>query len=374
MNRRLWLTSAAWGLMAMRPASAADPVRIAAAWKNGAQHQVGVLRQADGELNIESALDLPSRPHAVRVGAGAGGVIFAAGRRPGEWLLRWPQDGAAARWQWSEPDRCFNGHMLPSHDGRRLFTTETDLATGQGLIGVRDAVSLEKIAEWPCHGPDAHDLVLEGSASLLVANGGVPSQQETGRLKLRLADMDASLVRLDAGDGTLRGQWRLADKRLSLRHLAWGAPDAKGGRTLGIALQAEHSDAAARLDAPLLAIFDGDSLRLANTPADTALAGYGGDIACIQGFFVVSCPRADALALWRTDGRWHGQVKQAQASALTTAKDAQGNTFLWAAGQSAAAWRPSATETVHLAMRTPLHFDNHWAWLAPGGNAPFNPV
>jgi hypothetical protein len=42
---------------------------------------------------------------------------------------------------------------------RRLYITETDLDSGAGLIGVRDAKTLEKLAEWPTHGIDPHQLV-----------------------------------------------------------------------------------------------------------------------------------------------------------------------------------------------------------------------
>jgi hypothetical protein len=74
---------------------------------------------------------------------------------------------------------------------------------------------------------DPHELLLDADGSLVVANGGIPALPETGRLKIHMDRMDASLVRLDTRTGALRGQWRLADKRLSLRHIAWG--DAPGG-------------------------------------------------------------------------------------------------------------------------------------------------
>ena len=94
------------------------------------------------------------------------------------------------------------------------------------MVGVRHARTLEKLAEWPTHGIDAHELIWDlhspGGPTLLVANGGVPTAPETGRSKRDLHRMDSSLVRLDATTGRLMGQWRLQDPRLSLRHLAWG--------------------------------------------------------------------------------------------------------------------------------------------------------
>lgn len=150
---------------------------------------------------------------------------------------------------------------MANADGRTLYTTEMDLDTGAGPLGVRDAASLEKRAEWPTHGIDPHQLVWDAvhPGRLIVANGGVPTRPETGRLKLDLERMDSSLVALDAGSGSLCGQWRLDDARLSLRHLAWGRVE--GRPLLGIALQAEHDDAAQRTDASVLALFDGARLR-----------------------------------------------------------------------------------------------------------------
>ncbi|ANY60835.1 hypothetical protein MA05_00350 [Comamonas aquatica] len=91
---------------------------------------------------------------------------------------------------------------------------------------------------------DPHQLLLDRDGSLVVANGGIPTQPETGRRKLRLDHMDSSIVRLRPQDrGALAGQWQLPDPRLSLRHLAWGPAVAwdPGQRWLGIALQAGGS-------------------------------------------------------------------------------------------------------------------------------------
>jgi len=368
MRRRHWLVGAGAALMGLAQARAAGlPAGIVAGWKCGAQHQVGVLRRVKTALAIETALDVPSRPHAVR--PQRNGDVLAVGRRPGDWLLRWPRSGQAV-WNWTEPDRCFNGHVLASLDGRRCFTTETDLASGQSLVGVRDAASLEKIAEWPTYGMDAHDLVLDGSGALLVANGGVPAQQETGRMKLHLEDMDASLVHLEANGGQLMGQWRLPDPRLSLRHLAWHRSRGPAGRCLGIALQAEHVDAVARTAAPLLALFEGTRLRLAEMPEGTALAGYGGDIACIGPLFAVSCPRANTVAFWGPDGRWQGLHPHQHACALTTTADPLDGSVLWAGGHRAEVWQPGRAGTLPLAAHPPIQLDNHWSAL-PAGSAPY---
>lgn len=359
MKRRDWLL---WGLTCTAAwpgrAAAGSPLRLAAAWRRGDRHQAGVLCREREGLRVEACIDLPSRPHAVRIDGD--GRLLVVARRPGDWLLRWAPGDASARWQWIEADRSFNGHMLPSHDGRRLFTTETDLADGASAVAVRDARTLEKQAEWRSGGSDAHDLLLDADGHLLVANGGVQLQHETGRLKLQLAAMDSSIAKLDAASGQVVGQWRLADPRLSLRHLAWGPRDAGGRRLLGIALQAEHDDAARRAASPVLAVFDGHALRVCE--GGDALAGYGGDIAATAAGFMVSCPRAGMLAHWRTEGRWDTPQRQPGVCALSAGRAQEG---VWAGGTGAAVSAlPHALPTrLPLPDTPPLHLDNHWALL-----------
>lgn len=313
--------------------------------------------------------NVPAFRSAHGVWAEAGGTLLAVARRPGDWLLRWKPDagggGEAIAWGWIEPDRAFNGHVVASADGKLLYTTETNLETGQGLIGLREAATLEKTGEWPTHGMDPHELLLDTDGSLMVANGGIPALPETGRLKIHMDRMDASLVRLDTRTGALRGQWRLADKRLSLRHIAWGEAlpgSTSGQRLLGIALQAEHNDAAAKAAAPVLAVFDGQRLQTHAAGTGQPLAGYGGDIAHTAGGFAVSCPRANGVALWRADGRWAGFLPPQEACALTATATPGGGPSLWAAGRLAALTQDSRGATRASPLNN-LRLDNHWAPL-----------
>lgn len=312
--------------------------RLAASWSAGACPYVGQLSwsgasDAGSVLAIATQIELPTRAHGLL--QERGGSFLSVARRPGDWLLRWDGTGRALAWQWSEPQRVFNGHVLASPDGRRLFTTETDLDSGMGLVGVRDARSLEKLGEWPTHGIDPHQLLWaaapDGSGGLMVANGGVTLHAETGRAKHHLDRMDSSLVSLDAGTGQLRGQWRLADPRLGLRHIAW-LTSAHGGaatRVLGVALQAEHDAPEAHAAAPVLATFDGGMLRAASAPQ--TLAGYGGDIVALAGGFAVSCPRANGVALFAADGAWRGFKALPEACALS----ASSANLVWAGGRQA---------------------------------------
>lgn len=329
---------------------------LAAAWNDEAGTSwAGLLAPRGTKLAVLARIELPTRAHGLL--PGPRGEVLVVARRPGDWLLRWqPALGeAGAEWVWAEPERVFNGHAVWSADGRHLFTTETDLASGAGLIGVRDAHSLQRLAEWPTHGLDPHELLLD-DGRLIVANGGIPTQPETGRSKRHLDRMDSSLVRLDTGNGRLLGQWRLDDPRLSLRHLArLPVPSAAGeGARIGIALQAEHDDAARRNEAPVLALFDGR--RLHTAPAAQPLAGYGGAIATFDGGFWVGCPRVNGVARFDAQGRWQGLLELREACALAAGPGER----LWMGGNALAAARGAGGQTRYPAPG--LRLDNHWVW------------
>ena len=313
-----------------RPSGAGAAAELAAAWDEPAGHRVGVLAAAtDGSLRIAVGLAVPTRAHGLL--AEPDGRLLAVARRPGDWLLRWSRDGRRLQEHWIEPDRAFNGHLLAGADGRLLYSSETDLESGAGLVGVRDARTLERLATWPTHGLDPHELLWDADRSLLVANGGIPTRPETGRAKRGLERMDPSLVRLDPASGRLRGLWRLDDARLSVRHLA-----RQGART-AIALQAEHDDPVRRAAAPVLALFDGAQLRLAETPP-LPLAGYGGSVAGAAGRFFVGCPRAGGTGCWNADGGWLGFVPLAEACPLA----AHGG-GVWSGGRDSGRWTPADT-------------------------------
>ncbi len=372
-TRRLalqWLGLLGLPCSAVAQAAPAGPqARLAAAWQQAdGGYRVGLLgvgRDPAAPLQVLHALEVPTRAHGVHVLPD--GSIVATARRPGDWLVHWqPCTATPPRWHWVDPGRSFNGHVIASADGSALYTTETDVDTGASLVAVRDAGSLETVAEWPTHGIDAHELrwaphafaheAAGRAAPLIVANGGVPTAPETGRVKRDLHTMDSSLVQLDGRTGALRGQWRLADRRLSLRHLAWNAE----GSMLGIALQAEHDDASARAQAPVLALFDGQRLRVADPapPTPAALRGYGGSIAATAEGWAVSCPRAGGIATFSPQGSWRGLVELPEVCALAPAAGR-----LWAAGldhslQDAAGAAP--LRHAHASALAGARMDNHW--------------
>jgi hypothetical protein len=349
LSRRALLGAAAV-LAAPHAFAARTAPRFAAAWDGGNGHAIGLLAATPEALSVIAHAEVPTRAHGLA--AARDGSLIAVARRPGDWLLRWHPVRGTQHWVWAEPGRAFNGHAAFTADGGRLFTTETDTDSGAGLVGVRDGRSLAKLAEWPAHGLDPHELLAEGSA-LWVANGGIPTWAETGRSKRELHRMDSSLVRLHPATGRLAGQWRVADARLSLRHLA------RNRGQIGIAMQAEHDDLAAREAAPLLALFDGQALRCAPPPPGPSQRGYGGDIAALGDGFIVSATRANCAGPWAGEAGWQAPVALDSAGALA---EAAGQ--VWIAGADRCSVLSGDRRRV-LALPQGVRIDNHWiGWTA----------
>lgn len=270
---------------------------------------MGVWTLAGAQAEVSARLVVPTRAHGfIQL---PDGDVLAAARRPGLWLRRFAPDGRLRHEAWAEPGRQFNGHALPSSDGRVLYSAEQRHEDGAGVVALRDPLTLALRGEWPTGGTDPHQLLRVGD-TLYVANGGVPTRPETGRARQALERMDSSLVAFDLRTGRRSGAWRLDDPRLSLRHLAWHAPSG----LLGVALQAEHDDPAARGRAPLLAVFDGRRLDAIAMPAGTPTAGYAGDICATPDGFMLSATRAGALLRWSLAAGWSAGMPLAEPSAL----------------------------------------------------------
>jgi hypothetical protein len=344
-----------------RSAQATGAATLAAAWQQGDQAFVGLLRAAGSMFSPGPRLALPTRAHGLWVQPEGAVVAFA--RRPGDWLLRWHPVTNEAQWVWQDDDQRLNGHGLLLPDRGPLLTSQTDRGTGAGWLAVRDRHTLAPVDHWPTHGHDPHQLLRLPRAlgplpagTMLVANGGIRTRPETGRSRPAGLPMDASLVALDPDRGRLLGRWCLNDPQLSIRHLAWNE---RAGR-VGVALQAEHAEPQARATAPVLAVWDGRALQPARH--QPALQGYGGDIAALGPGFVVSCTRAGVLALFDAEGRWQVSLPHSEACALASARDG-----VWAAGDrwmqslgdpgpGIASTRPDAS----LDLGEGLVIDNHW--------------
>lgn len=388
MNKRCFLEQASVALAAsLMPGLAAaqmsdlaestdsPPVFVlAAAWRSSVGVPgdfVGLLRAdwAAGLVEMKAAVSVPTRAHGLLAEPGGGFVAVAS--RPGKWLLRCDPRGQVVQWHRMDSEaegRSLDGHVCASADGEWLYTAETNPQSGQGWIGVRERRSLRKVAEWRTHGAEPHQLLLDASGALVVANGGILRAEGDKKRDLHL--MDSSLVRLNPTTGERLGQWRLKDSRLSLRHLAWSHPDATGAAQgqgkplLGIALQAEHDDLMQRRAATVLAVWDGE--KLLTPTAVAAGSGYAGDIAAgPEGGFVISCQRANMAVQWRpaapADLIAVAQLQDVCALSPTqTGPQSQG--VLLGAARGVGRWHPTMAPGF-LKWPGAMVLDNHWVVL-----------
>ena len=354
-------------VLASVPADAAVSL-IGAAWRGphvGDTYYAGVLAAnwAEKKLEIRYAVALPTRPHGLLPEPGGG--LLVTGVRPGQWMLRCDGKGNILRQidlTQEKGSARLNGHVVHGLHDDVVYTTETDIETGQGKIGVRERGSLKKVAEWASHGQEPHQLLLDASGNLMVANGGIP--RTLADKKYDLHRMDSSLVRLDTANGKLRRQWVLDDPRLSQRHLAWSHSATLDKIFLGVALQAEHGDPAVRAAAPILAVLDGDELLIPTR--STARAGYAGDIAAAgDGGFALSSNAVGVAELWqpKRPDKLTPIVEMPEAYALSSwGGPKPGGGVLVASALGLVRWHPTAKPML-LSWPEKMALDNHWVLL-----------
>lgn len=285
------------------------------------------------------------------------GKVLILARRPGTqaWLLDLTSGEVCGGFS-SDEDHHLFGHAVYSADQRYLFTSENHIPTGQGRIVVRDARSFRVVDSHPSHGIGPHELILlPDGHTLAVANGGILTLPETGRVKLNVASMVSSLTYVDSRNGALRGEYRVPLPQLSLRHLA-RTPDGR----LAAAMQFEGQDDLT----PLIAFHQGeDPLSIPRLAEDTQrrMAGYTASIAALasQPLHAATHPKGNGVSLWR-NGQWQGWVDIPKASGIADVGDA----FL-VSNELGELYRVSPQGEKQLLLREPgVMWDNH-IYLSP---------
>jgi hypothetical protein len=153
-----------------------------------------------------------------------------------------------------------------------------------------------------------------------------------------------------------------------MRHIAWStsaAADASDApRRLGVAMQAEHEDPARRAAAPILAVLEGDQLRVPSRVNDGH--GYAGDITpAYNGGFAVSSNKAGLAQLWHPSmpDKLSAIVQLQEAYALTAWAGPQpGGGVLVATAPGLVRWHPSA-KPAFVPWPEPMALDNHWVLM-----------
>ncbi len=254
----------------------------------------------DERGHIHLDIPLPGRGHDIIPSPdGLSAVIMA--RRPDRFALIVDLNSGDVRHHVTASEgHHFYGHGCFSKDGSLFFTTENHYQTGDGVIGIRDARrSYELIGHMPSGGIGPHEILLTADGtSLAVANGGIRTHPDTGRSKLNLETMEPSLTLIDSETGGLISRHTLEPEhhQLSIRHLA------AGPNGLAAALQYEGPK---RHRVPLLALFNGTDLKLAETPGPVAKAmrNYAGSVAYDMSGAIIAltCPRGNLVSFWTSD-------------------------------------------------------------------------
>ncbi len=107
-------------------------------------------------------------------------------------------------------NRYFYGHGSYAADASVLFSTETFLNSLDGVITIRDSLSLAHVGDFPSFGKEPHECkLIDGGKTLVVTNGGGP-----------LNDEAPSICFIDVQQQKLIEKVTLTNERLNTGHFA----------------------------------------------------------------------------------------------------------------------------------------------------------
>jgi hypothetical protein len=236
--------------------------------------------------------DATSRPTSSEV------AVFA--RRPGNWFIVVnAATGRLVTTILSAKDRHFYGHGAFTLDGKLLYATENNIATGKGLLGIYDASDgYRRLGEIASRGIGPHDIAfLPDGETLVIANGGLRTSPETGREILNKDDMKPNVALIDWRHDATLAAIELDPKlrALSIRHMAIA-----GDRTIafGCQYQGDPNDLPPLVGtvgaSGKVTLFDMPEVEL------LGMANYVGSMSLDQSEEIVAAtsPQGGSIALW----------------------------------------------------------------------------
>lgn len=306
MRRRHFLGAllASGAMPAVSWADAGSPAFVAAAQeKDGGFALFGLSEHGEDLFRIP----LPARGHAAAAHPHAPEAVAFA-RRPGTFALVIDcVTGKVAHTLDSPEGRHFYGHGAFLQDGALLCTTENDITTGEGVIGLWSrAEGYRRVGELRSGGIGPHELIRLPGDVLAVANGGIltdPTQGD-GREKLNIDTMKPNLAYV-----TLDGVQEIVEldpdlHKNSIRHLA------TNGETVAFAMQweGELPD-----PVPLLGLHkrgQAPILASADLAEQLAMEGYAGSVALQDDTVALTSPRGGRVHLFGLDGSFRESLKR----------------------------------------------------------------
>ena len=334
-------------------ADVGSPVALSAAMDaTGRYLLVGLMANGD----IAFTQGLPARGHAAAAHPYVAETVAIA-RRPGAFAkVINCATGAVLQTLHAPTGRHFYGHGAFSGDGTLLFTTENDIATGAGRIGVWDrTLGYARVGEFTSAGIGPHEILRLPSGKLAVANGGIRTHPASGRDKLNLDTMRPNLAIFDETGQLLDHAEVPSDTHQnSLRHIA-AAPD--GTVVCGFQWQGDPFDAPA-----IVACYRGNGALVAAEMDAQSLHGLDGYIGSVSAFgrsYAASSPRGSRAFLFNNRGDQTAQFRAPDICGLCAAPD---NTCLATDGHGQV-YRMTDDALLRLHAH-PLAFDNHLVALA----------
>lgn len=253
--------------------------------------------------DVTCDIPIPSRGHAAAVSPIAPLAVGFA-RRPGRFAVVVNCASGQEVAQLDCPNgRHFYGHGVFSADGAQLLTTENDYETARGIVGVWDTTDgFRRVGEYPSGGIGPHDILRLPDGGFVIANGGIQTHPDMGRVKLNLPSMRPNLTYMDAS-GAVTDQVELAGEmhHNSIRHLTLdgnghviAALQWQGPPTKDVALVLRHRKDTATTLLP--------------HPAQSRLKTYAGSIACcpLSGEIAVTGPKGSHVIFFNADGTPNG--------------------------------------------------------------------
>ncbi|UOA30646.1 hypothetical protein DSM110093_00399 [Sulfitobacter sp. DSM 110093] len=317
-SRRHFLAglAAATGLPRMGWAAAGSPAYLAAARGPSGDYALFGL---DGTGHDIFRIPLPDRGHAAAAHPTAPEAVAFA-RRPGRFALVIDcVEGRVAHRLDTPEGRHFYGHGAFLQGGAILATSENEIDTGEGRIGLWSrARGYARIGEIASGGIGPHEILRFSDDVLVVANGGIRTHPDSGREKLNIDDMRANLSYISVM-GEMLDQVELPDDLHlnSIRHLAL-APD--GQVAFAMQWQGDPGDGV-----PLLGLHrrgQAAILAEADLAEQIAMQGYAGSVAfAADGKSVgITSPRGGRLHVFDDQGDFVASHRRADICGLASGR------------------------------------------------------
>ncbi len=351
-NRRTFLTGllAASATPTLTWADAGNPSYMSAArLPDGSFALFGLSETGHDVFQIP----LPGRGHAAAIHPMSPEAVAFA-RRPGQFALVINcATGRLVQNLDAPAGRHFYGHGSFINDGEILCTSENDMETGKGIIGLwARAENYRRIGEFYSGGIGPHELkTMPDNQTLVIANGGIRTHPNTGREKLNLKTMRPNLSLMN-GSGNIIQKIELASDlhQNSIRHLDVSA---NGSIAFGMQWQGDQNRAPA-----LVGVVQVDgNVQLLNTPVQQqiTLQNYIGSVALsADGTIIgVTAPKGGRAHFynWRTG--FVNEIKRADVCGIS----ASGNSFVTTDGNGGVFNTDGADIT--LLSHKPRSWDNH---------------